>query len=163
MSFSTIYRYFGDKETLLFWFIGEWFKELYPYAMLPLTDGRPLSDGLKECLRRHLEYYARHPKVGRIVFLTVPLERWMRDDSYHQHDVMRLLLDALVEGQKRGELRGDVAPLAMLDAFIGMFNRTFLMWEYRRRKYALVSKTDETFSILWDGMRKQTHTVGRRR
>lgn len=152
MSFSTIYRHFGDKEALLFWFINDWLRELYPHAIEPLTDGRPLREALFECLRRHLDFYARHPKVGRIVFMTVPLDRWMRDESYHQHEVMRSLLQALAAGQARGELRPDVGTVAMLDAFTGLFHRAFLMWEYRRRKTSLVDQAQQTFDLLWGGI-----------
>lgn len=155
MSFATIYRHFGDKEALLFWFINDWFRDLYPYAVQPLTDGWPLREALFECLRRHMEFYDKHPKVGRIVFMTVPLDRWMRDESYHQHEVMRTLLQAMAAGQARGELRPDVSPVAMLDAFTGLFNRSFLMWEYRRRKAPLVEKAQETFNLLWGGIGAQ--------
>lgn len=156
MSFSTIYRYFGDKEALLFWFIDYWFRDLYPYAVEPLTSERSSKDALLECLRRHLAFYDKHPKVGRIVFLTVPLDRWMRDDTYHQHPVMSTFLSYFAQGQSRGDLRTDVSTVAMLDAFVALFNRSFLMWEYRRRKYSLVGTADETFQILWSGIAAAT-------
>lgn len=152
MSFNTIYRYFGDKESLLFWFINDWFRELYPHAVAPLVGCQSIREGMQDSLRRHFEFYERHPKVGRIVFLTVPLERWMRDATYHQHDVMQIFLKSISDGQARGEVRSDISALSILDAFAGMLNRTFVMWEYRRRKYSLVGKTEEIFSIIWEGI-----------
>ncbi|WP_175779504.1 TetR/AcrR family transcriptional regulator [Burkholderia anthina] len=152
MSFNTIYRYFGDKESLLFWFINDWLHELYPYAVAPLLEESSIATGMLESLRRHFMFYEKHPKVGRIIFLTVPLERWMRDETYHQHAVMKTFIRAITAGQERGELRADVTPLAILDSIAGMLNRTFVMWEYRRRKYSLVGKTEEVFSIIWGGV-----------
>lgn len=152
MSFNTIYRYFGDKESLLFWFINDWFRELYPHAVAPLAECQSIKEGMRESLRRHFEFYERHPKVGRIVFLTVPLERWMRDATYHQHEVMQIFLKSISDGQVRNEVRSDISALSILDAFAGMLNRTFVMWEYRRRKYSLVEKTEEIFSIIWGGI-----------
>src|SRR5437868_6886320 len=43
MSFRTIYRYFGDKETLLFWFIKHWLEGLYPVALKPLDGNGDLK------------------------------------------------------------------------------------------------------------------------
>ncbi len=165
MSFNTIYRYFGDKESLLFWFINDWLHELYPHAVAPLLEESSVAAGMLESLRRHLMFYERHPKVGRIIFLTVPLERWMRDETYHQHLVMKTFIRAIAAGQARGELRPDVTPLAILDAFAGMLNRTFVMWEYRRRKYSLAGKAEEVFSLIWGGIgapTKKRKAVSRR-
>ena len=42
--------------------------------------------------------------------------------------------------------------LAILDAFNGMFNRTFLMWEYRGRNGSLSKQADLMFKVFWGGI-----------
>lgn len=152
MSFRTIYRYFGDKESLLFWFINHWLGELYPAALAPLKQDAPLKTKLFEVLRLHLEYYERNPLVGRIIFMTVPLERWMRDSSYGQPELMSATMKAITEGQRRGELRKDVDARTILDVWSAIFNRAFLMWEYRGRSYPLSAQAIPMYSVLWDGI-----------
>lgn len=152
MSFRTIYRYFGDKEALLFWFIQHWVEELYPAALKPLERDGNIRDKLLEVLTLHLEFYERNPNVGRIIFMTVPLERWMRDPSFAQHELMRQLLNAITEAQARSELRTDIDSRTMLDAFNALFNRAFLMWEYRRRSYSLTAQAAPLMSIMLSGI-----------
>ncbi len=152
MSFRTIYRYFGDKEALLFWFIQHWLEGLYPAALQPLDGDGDLRGKLLGVLTRHLEFYEKNPNVGRIIFMTVPLERWMRDPSYAQHELMTRLLNAIREAQQQGQLRCDVDSRTILDIFNAIFNRAFLMWEYRRRSYSLVAQAAPLLSILWNGV-----------
>lgn len=151
-SFRSIYRYFGDKQTLLFRFINYWFEGLYPQAFAPLDGNEPIAERLREVLMRHCAFYERNPKVGRIVFITVPLSCWMQDASYAQSEMMEKLLRAIKQSQAKGELRPDVPALAILDAFNGVFNRTFLMWEYRGRKDSLSQQADLMFKVLWGGI-----------
>ena len=152
MSFRTIYRYFGDKETLLFWFIQYWLEGLYPAVFKPLEGDADLKSKFLDVLTLHLEFYERNPNVGRIIFMTVPLERWMRDPSFAQHDMMRRLLNAITQAQQQGELRCDVDSRVILDVFNAIFNRAFLVWEYRRRSYSLVAQAAPLMSILWGGI-----------
>jgi len=151
-SFRTIYKHFQDKEKLLFWFINHWLSDLYPYAIEPLQAQGPMRDRLLLVLRRHFEFYERNPKVGRIIFMTVPLVQWMKDPSYAQTEAMRLLLGAMKQAQAHGELRKDVSAVAILDALNAMFHSTFLMWEYRGRNYPLTDQADNVFQILWHGI-----------
>lgn len=152
MSFRTIYRYFGDKEALLFWFIQYWLEGLYPAALDPLDGPGDLKSKLVRVLRLHLEFYETNPNVGRIIFMTVPLERWMRDPSFAQRQLMLRLLTAIKEAQHQGELRCDIDARMILDTFNAIFNRAFLMWEYRRRGYSLSAQTAPLLSILWNGV-----------
>jgi AcrR family transcriptional regulator len=152
MSFRTIYGYFGDKEALLFWFINHWLGGLYPAALAPLREEGTLKAKLFEVLRLHLEFYEQNPLVGRIIFMTVPLERWMRDSSYGQPELMSTVMKAIAEGQKSGELRRDIDARIILDVWSAIFNRAFLMWEYRGRCYPLSKQAVPMYSVLWDGI-----------
>lgn len=161
-SFRTIYKYFCDKEQLLFWFISHWLSGLYPAAMAPLNGSGSLGEKLLQVLKLHFEFYEREPKVGRIIFMTVPLAQWMKEPSYAQPEFMSVLLGAIRDAQAVGELRNDLPAIAILDAFNAMFNRTFLMWEYRGRSYGLAQQADVVFKTLWGGI-SQAAPVARRR
>lgn len=155
MSFATIYRYFQNKESLLFWFIARWIQPLNEAATAVLHTDKPLKERLRDRLSTHFGFYEKHPEVGRIIFLTVPLERWMQDATFAYSEPSKALLSTIIAGQASGELRRDVPDIALLDAFHATFNRTFLMWEYRQRRYSLISQVDTVFTILWDGIKAQ--------
>jgi AcrR family transcriptional regulator len=152
MSFSTIYRHFRDKEALLFWFISHWLKELYPEAVAVLDTQESALVKLQNYLRMHLEFYEINPEVGRIIFMTVPLERWMRDDTYRASGPVRRVLQVIAEGQAAGDLRNDVPRMLVFDAWSGVFNRAFLMWEYRSRSYSLTGQWTSLCKILVGGI-----------
>ncbi|PVY56509.1 TetR family transcriptional regulator [Simplicispira sp. 125] len=152
MSFRTIYRYFGDKESLLFYFIQYWLGGLYPAALKPLDGDGDLRSKLLGVLKLHFEFYEKNPNVGRIIFMTVPLERWMRDPSYAQRELMLRMLKAISDAQQQGELRYDLDSRLILDMFNAIFNRAFLMWEYRRRSYSLTAQAELLLSVLWNGV-----------
>lgn len=152
MSFATIYRHFRDKEALLFWFIAHWLNELYPVALAALATKESALVRLQKYLRVHLAFYERNPDVGRVIFMTVPLERWMRDDTYRASEPVNRLLEVIAEGQKSGEIRNDVSRLVVFDAWSGVFNRACLMWEYRKRTYSLTGQWAALCQILVGGI-----------
>jgi AcrR family transcriptional regulator len=152
MSFATIYRYFRDKEALLFWFIEYWLRDLYPVALSALdSDERPLSR-LMQYLKAHLQFYEARPEIGRVIFMTVPLERWMRDETYRSSGPSRRLLQVIAEGQACGDIRDDVSKVEVFDVWSGVFNRAFLMWEYRGRAYSLVDQWVPLSRVMASGI-----------
>lgn len=152
MSFATIYRYFRDKEALLFWFISHWVEDLYAGALATLNTGESALARLQNYLLAHLEFYERNPEVGRIIFVTVPLARWMRDETYGAREPVRRIFEVIAEGQAAGQIRADLSKVLVFDAWSGVFNRAFLMWEYRQRSYSLTGEWRALSSILADGI-----------
>lgn len=152
MSFATIYRYFRDKEALLFWFIAHWLRELYPSTFEVLDTDETALVRARNYLLAHLRFYEERPEVGRVIFMTVPLTRWMRDDTYKSRESVKRLLAVIEEGQSNGEIRNDLPTLLVFDAWYGIFNRAFLMWEYRGRSYSLTGQWESLWAILTDGI-----------
>lgn len=152
MSFATIYRYYHDKEALLFRFIDHWLQSLYPAALEPLYSDEPVPVRLKKSLLYTGEFYERNPLVGRVIFMTVPLERWMKEHSFQQPDVAQLAIRTIRSGQRRGELRNDLEAGDIFDLYYGVFNRAFLMWDYRGRSYSLTESLDRLFDIACEGI-----------
>lgn len=152
MSFTTIYKHFQDKEKLLFWFIGHWIDELQSRVLASLDESlRPIAN-MRRVMEAHFRYYEDNPEIGRIIFMTVPLARWMEDSTYRYSEITRILLALVRAGQTSGDIRADVDPVAVLDLFNAMFNRTFLMWEYRGRQEPMASQVDRIFDLLLHGI-----------
>ena len=161
MSFATIYRYFRDKEALLFWFISYWLRELYPSTFDVLDTKGTALERIRNYLLAHLKFYEERPEVGRVIFMTVPLTRWMRDDTYKSRESVRRLLAAIAEGQAKGEIRNDLPTLLVFDALYGVFNRAFLMWEYRGRPYSLTGQWDALWAVMTQGITRPRARTGK--
>ncbi|MCA0326505.1 MAG: TetR/AcrR family transcriptional regulator [Proteobacteria bacterium] len=153
MSFATIYRHFADKERLLFWFIAHWLTELEASAIAALNTEGSALERIERFIVAHFAFYESNPEVGRIIFMTVPLERWMRESTYAYREPTRRLRIVIEEGQKAGEIRSDVHSERISDLFTGMFNRTFLMWEYRGRTYSLTEQYDALLPLIESGVK----------
>lgn len=152
MSFTTIYKHFVDKEALLFWFIDHWTQELYGRALKVIDSEEDALTKLQQFFSTHLEFYQEKPEVGRVIFMTVPLVRWMNDETYRTQEPSRRILKVIAEGQARGEIRGDVSKVDVFDLWSGIFNRAFLMWQYRGRSYSLLEHWEPLCRVALDGI-----------
>jgi AcrR family transcriptional regulator len=110
ISFSTIYNHFGSKERLLFAFVDKGLGKLTDRIVDHLKGIQDLKEKMRKVLWLQLDYYERHPELGRILFMTVPMKTWIADESFRQKKMINLYLDVLKEGQARGQLNPDVGP-----------------------------------------------------
>jgi AcrR family transcriptional regulator len=152
VSFSTIYKYYGSKEGLLFSFVDKRLKVLTDRMVDHLQGIENFKDKMRKVFWLQLDYYERNPELGRIIFMTVPLVTWMQDDTFVQHNLIRIFLDTLRQGQREGLLDPKVRAGVLLDVMYGLVQRSFFMWIYRGRRESLASQANELFEMCWRGM-----------
>ena len=153
MSLHTIYRHFGDKEKLLFAFIDDWLVDLRDEVAIALQGLESPREKLRKALWCHLDYYQRNPKVGRALFMTVPMHTWMSTETFARRDFIGMLIGVLREGQKSGAISDAISIQTILDLLVGALVRAFVMWQYRREEYSLIEQLDPLFRLLWGGIR----------
>ena len=111
---------------------------------------------LKEKLRKifwlQLDYYERHVGLGRIVFMTLPMNTWMGDQTFAQPRMMNLMIDVLRQGQKEGILNPNVRAGTLLDFLMGFVQRSFFMWILRGQNDSLSAQANTMFEMVWRGM-----------
>lgn len=56
------------------------------------------------------------------------------------------------KSQACGDIRDDVSKVEVFDVWSGVFNRAFLMWEYRGRAYSLVDQWAPLSRIMASGI-----------
>jgi len=149
ISFSTIYNHFGSKERLLFAFVDKGLGELTDRIVDHLEGIQDLKEKMRKVLWLQLDYYERHPELGRILFMTVPMKTWMADESFRQRKMVNLYLDVLKEGQARGQLNPAVRAGVLLDFMLGTVQRAFFMWVSRGRHDGLAEQTNFLFDMVW--------------
>jgi AcrR family transcriptional regulator len=152
VSFSTIYKYYGSKERLVFAFVDIWLGKLTERIVDHLQGIENLKEKLRKVLWLQLDYYERNPHLGRILFMTLPMATWMADETFQQKKMIHLYLDVLRKGQEEGVLNPKVRAGILLDFMLGMVQRSFVMWEQRGQKGSLAEQANVIFDMLWRGM-----------
>lgn len=152
ISFSTIYQNFGSKEKLLFSFVDIWLGELCDRIVDHLQGIEDLKEKLRKVFWVQLDYYERHPALGKVLFMTVPMKTWMEDETFTQAKMIPIFLDVLKKGQTDAVLNPNVDTEVLLDVMLGFVQRTYFMWVSRGRKKGLAEQANELFEIVWRGI-----------
>ena len=149
VSLSTIYQNYGSKEGLLFTFVDNWISELTERMMDHLQGIEDLKEKLRKVFWVQMDYYERNIKVGRILFLTVPFQKWMDDKTFKQKRMYDIFLEVIKQGQNEERLNPNVRAGVLIDFMHGIFYRTFTMWIYRGQKESLASQANVLFEMYW--------------
>ncbi len=152
VSFTSIYKHYGSKEQLVFAFVDKWMGVLTDRIIDHLQGLEDLKEKLRKVFWLQLDYYERHPGLGRIVYMTLPMNTWIRDQTFAQPRMMGLMIDVLRQGQKEGILNPNVRAGVLLDFLMGFVQRTFFMWIQRGQKESLSDQANILFEMVWRGM-----------
>lgn len=152
VSFSTIYKYYGSKERLVFAFVDVWLGHLTDRITDHLQGIEDLKEKLRKVLWLQLDYYERNPHLGRIIFMTLPMATWMADKTFQQKKMIHLYLDVLKNGQAQGILNPRVRAGVLLDFMLGLVQRTFVMWNQRGCQEHLAGQANVLFDMVWRGI-----------
>ncbi len=152
VSFTTIYKHYGSKERLLFAFVNIWMAELTDRIADHLKGIEDLKEKLRKVFWLHLDYYERHEKLGRILFMTLPMQTWMTDESFDQKKRVTLIIEVLKNGQREGIINPNVRAGSLLDFMLGFIQRLFFMWIIRGKQGSLVEDAHNLFEMVWQGM-----------
>jgi AcrR family transcriptional regulator len=149
ISFGTIYKRFGSKEKLLFAFVDISLGKLTERIVDHLQGIEDLKEKLRKVFWLQLDYYERHPELGRILFMTVPMKTWMADESFQQRRMIGMLLEVLSQGQAQAVLNPGLPTGVLLDFMMGFVQRTFFMWVARGQRYSLARESNRLFEMVW--------------
>ncbi len=152
VSFSTIYKHFGSKERLLFAYVNIWMSQLTDRIDDHLNGIEDIKEKLRKVFWLHLDYYERHEQLGRILFMTLPIQTWMADKSFDQRRRVGLIIEVFRIGQKRGLINPHVRAGNLLDFMLGFIQRTFFMWIMRGKQQCLAEEANALFEMVWQGM-----------
>jgi AcrR family transcriptional regulator len=157
VSFSTIYSHYGSKERLVFAFVDIWLGKLTDRIIDHLQGIEDLKEKLRKVLWLQLDYYERNPGLGRILFMTLPMQTWMADESFQQKKMVNLYLDVLRRGQQDGVLTDTVRAGVLLDFMLGFVQRTFFMWISSGQQEGLAAQTNVLFEMIWRAIADPRH------
>ena len=152
ISTRTIYKHFGSKEDLLFFFVDVWLKELTDRISDHLQGMESIEERLRKVFWVQLDFYEKNPDVGRVLFLTVPWQEWLDDKTFKQTEMYGLFLETVRRGQEKGILNSKVRAGSIIDVMQGYVNRSFSMWIYRGQRGKFTENFNERFEMIWKGI-----------
>ncbi|MCB2166085.1 MAG: TetR/AcrR family transcriptional regulator [Deltaproteobacteria bacterium] len=149
VSFTTIYKHYGSKERLLFSFVDIWLEKLTERIIDHLQGIEDLKEKMRKVYWLQLDYYERHPGLGKILFMTLPMQTWMSDETFRQKRMINLYLEVLKRGQAEGILNPRVRAGVLLDFMLGTVQRAFFMWVSRGQQKSLAGESQVLFDMVW--------------
>ena len=149
VSFSTIYKHYGSKERLVFAFVDVWLGKLTERIYDHLQGIEDLKEKMRKVLWLQLDYYERNPGLARIIFMTLPMNTWMVDETFKQKKMINLYLEVMRNGQKEGNLNPHVRAGVLLDFMLGTVQRAFTMWISRGQQGRLTDQANMLFEMIW--------------
>ena len=149
VSFSTIYKHYGSKERLVFAFVDVWLGKLTERIYDHLQGIEDLKEKMRKVLWLQLDYYECNPGLARIIFMTLPMNTWMVDETFKQKKMINLYLEVMRNGQKEGNLNPHVRAGVLLDFMLGTVQRAFTMWISRGQQGRLTDQANMLFEMIW--------------
>ncbi len=149
VSLQTIYKYYGDKETLLFSSLDTWLSRLAKR----MTDHLQGIDDYKERFRKvfwvALEFFQKNPDVALLIMSSVYLNTWRKYDTFRQPEFFNLFMQVIREGREQGVLNNEVDDHYIVDFVLGTCSRLITMWIIRGQQDKLTADADPLFEMLW--------------
>lgn len=153
VSLQTLYKYFGDKQTVLYTIMDLVLGRLATRMMDHLQGIDSVEDRLRKTLWVCLDFVDSQPDAV-MVLSKVSVARFHNIAIYNNRELITAFLSVLEDGQKRGVLV-DTVPLPILfDVFMGFISRLGIMKTIRQEDAPLNANFDALFDILWRSMSK---------
>lgn len=159
VSLQTIYKYYGDKETLFFACLDRWVGRLTRRMLDHLQGIAGHQDRLRKVFWVTLDFFERHPEVAQLMMTSTYITSWRGRESFRQEELMAVFLRVLSEGRDQGVLTDEVEPPVLLDFIFGVIHRRTLMWILRGRGGGLTEGADVQFEMLWRAIARPTQPV----
>ena len=153
VSLQTLYKYFGDKQTVLYNIMDLVLGRLVIKMMDHLQGIDSVEDRLRKTLWVCLDFVDTHPDAV-MVLSKVSIARFHNISIYKNKELIDAFLSVLEDGQKRGVLVETVPLHILFDVFMGFISRLGIMKTIRQADTLLNANFDALFDILWRSMSK---------
>lgn len=153
---GTVYLYFRSKDDLLVSVFEKSMAEV-------LAEGRSALEGVADPVERlriiarlHLERLGRdrHLAVVFQVELRQSVKFMERFSATFLQDYLKLIRQAIADGQQGGAFRKTVSATTAAKIFFGALDEMATNWVLSRRKYALAADADAVVELFLNGVRK---------
>ena len=153
VSLQTLYKYFGDKQTVLYTIMDIVLGRLATRIMDHLQGIDSVKDRLRKTLWVCLDFVDTQPDAV-MVLSTVSISRFHNIAIYENKELIDAFLSVLADGQERGVLNDKVPLHILFDVFMGFINRLGIMHILRKTQRPINADFDILFEMLCRSMAK---------
>jgi TetR/AcrR family fatty acid metabolism transcriptional regulator len=155
---GTIYLYFKSKDDLLISLFEDRMERVNENLRSALVAGVDAVDRLKRVVRLHLEMIEQNRHMAEVI--TVELRQSSKFIKEYANpkfaEFLRLIAQAITDGQKSGELRGDLDPPLVARALFGALDEISLAWLVKGSQKVDIARASEQLGHLFiDGLRNK--------
>lgn len=153
VSLQTLYKYFGDKQTLFYTIMDIVLGRLAIRIMDHLQGIDSVQDRLRKTLWVCFDFVDSHPDAV-MVLSSVSASHIRNIAIYENKELIGAFLEVLEDGQNRGVLNDTVPLYILFDVFMGFISRLGLMHIIRQTDTPINAKFDALFNMLWRAISK---------
>ena len=153
VSLQTLYKYFGDKQTLFYTIMDIVLGRLAARIMDHLQGIDSVQDRLRKTLWVCFDFVDSHPDAV-MVLSSVSASRIRNIAIYENKELIGAFLNVLEDGQNRGVLNDTVPLYILFDVFMGFISRLGFMHIIRQTDTPINAEFDALFVILWRAISK---------
>lgn len=153
VSLQTLYKYFGDKQTLFNIIMDRVLGRLAMRMMDHLQGIDSVQERLRKTLWVCFDFVDAHPDAV-MVLSSVSVTRIRNIAIYENKELIGAFLTVLEDGQNRGVLNDSVPLYILFDVFMGFISRLGLMHIMRQTQIPINAHFDSLFTILWRAIAK---------
>ncbi len=149
MSFGTIYKYYKNKNHLLFSFIQYWFSILQDRIRDHMQGIEDTREKLRKLVWVQLDFMERNEDIGRIIWIRTPHSAWMADEAYEANPLLEIILEILREGQAKGVIDSSIRTALCVHLIVSSTSWAFIDWVYRGKERRLTDELQPIFEVIW--------------
>lgn len=151
-----IYKHFGNKEGLANAVANEKARDFLFQMKKELNDIEGVYEKLQKMTWQYLQFYEQNPKVAWVFYVGTSVKRWRESKEAWNtvRDTGQFFTAVVEEGQRRGQIRGDLNIRVARHMYFGCLKEVVQMWLVRGRSYSITAMGDDITEITFNGMRK---------
>lgn len=154
MSFGTIYKYYKNKNHLLFSFIRYWFSILQDRIRDHMQGIGDAREKLRKLIWVQLDFLERNEDIGRIIWIRTPISAWLADETYEENPLLEIILEILREGQAQGVIDPGIRTALCVNLITSTTSWSFIDWIYRGKERRLTDELQLVFEVIWRAIGK---------
>lgn len=149
---QTVYKYFGNKESLLTACIEQDMLELSQLmTSAAQTSNDPLLR-LSAVTEAFFGFYETRPQVAALIYLNVPLAHWVNQMSLGQQRGLGVLLEVFGHAQQQGLIANWVNIKFLVEMCAGSVQRIVVGWLAEDCPDDLLARGRMVMQVIWQGV-----------
>jgi len=158
---ATIYSYFANKDELIFSLVGAKLGEMTSELREDLQGLVSTPDKLRKFTWSVLRFYERNPEFASLLYMAMPLERWIAScQCGAAQEQAQILMKIVEEGQAAGDFRQGISLSRFRDLYFGGIQRLVTIWLSSGRRYQLTSQTQDFTVLIIAALRRHPEEEG---